>query len=183
MKSKNQIRKMAKNFRKFILTDFKRESERAIVRYLCTLDEVLHAEHLMYYSAMEKNGEINVSAVKEKLTCTFYLPKVISKTQMHCIAETEQFEISSFGIKEPLGGKSEVCPDVILVPALAFDFEGNRVGYGAGYYDRFLDALSENCNPILIGISYSQLILDRIPAESHDIKMKYVVTEQGIVRI
>ena len=89
---------------------------------------------------------------------------------------------STFSVPEPLGHELPARPEdvqAVVVPMLAFDAEGNRLGYGAGYYDRFL------CRyPHLkkIGIAFSCQEAASIPADENDVKMDYIVTEKGIVR-
>ena len=166
-----------------VLKDFKYRSQSTIVKHLLSLEEVNKAQHILYYSPIAAKGEIDVRGVKQALSSRFYLPKVKSKTDMCIVEDSGQFVISNLGIMEPTGSQSDVAPDVILVPGLAFDVRGNRLGYGAGYYDRYVAKLQDVNLPILVGICFSELLFDQIPSEDHDIKMKYVVTEEGIVRI
>jgi len=90
-----------------------------------------------------------------------------------------------FGILEP-------CPtgtdhqadeaDLIVVPGVAFDLAGHRIGYGKGFYDRFLQHPGRSAH--LIGLCHDfQLIDGQIPAETHDIRMELIVTDQRLVRI
>ncbi len=87
---------------------------------------------------------------------------------------------SGSGLLEPSGEDGAVVPpdafDVVLVPGLAFDRAGNRVGYGAGYYDRFLAMAPA----VKIGLAYDFQLFDRLPAGPRDIPMDVVVTESGI---
>ena len=87
---------------------------------------------------------------------------------------------SSFGLLEPLCEVGAVVPpdafDVVLVPGLAFDHAGNRVGFGAGYYDRFL----LRAPAFKIGLAYDFQLFDRLPAGPRDIPMDLIVTESGI---
>ena len=97
--------------------------------------------------------------------------------RMKCIsftAETE-FLVSKYGIPEPIGGPT-INPnqiDRIIVPLLAFDEAGNRLGYGAGFYDRFF----EECDPEIekIGVSFFPPE-EEIPTEAHDVKLNHCVT-------
>ena len=69
--------------------------------------------------------------------------------------------------------------DVILVPGLAFDRNGGRMGFGKGYYDRLL----ESSKAVKIGLCYDFQILEKIPTESHDVPMNFVITEKEILEI
>ena len=69
--------------------------------------------------------------------------------------------------------------DVVIVPALAFDISKNRIGFGRGYYDKFLHKIRKNHNnPLIIGICYDFQLLDNIPSEDHDVKADFVITEK-----
>ncbi len=84
-----------------------------------------------------------------------------------------------YGIREPLPSARQVTDfhrALIFVPALAFDREGYRLGYGGGYYDRFLAAHSVPS----VGIAYEDFIVDSLPRDKYDCAVDYVVTEKGI---
>ena len=83
---------------------------------------------------------------------------------------------------EPLGNELPARPEdvqVVIIPMLAFDRGGNRLGYGAGYYDRFL---CRHPHPIKIGIAFSCQQAESIPADKSDVKMDYIITEKGVIR-
>ena len=69
---------------------------------------------------------------------------------------------------------------MIVVPAVAFDKNGYRIGYGGGFYDKFLSKIG---NSIKVGIAYNFQIVNNIIPESHDIKMDYIVTEEKIITV
>lgn len=72
-------------------------------------------------------------------------------------------------------------PDVFILPLLAFDRQGNRLGYGGGYYDATLHEHAQNKDILAVGLAYAkQACLFNLPAEDHDMKMNWVVTEQGV---
>ena len=83
-------------------------------------------------------------------------------------------------ILEPASDNEAVTPDIILVPLLAFDKVGHRLGYGGGYYDRTLANLKQiNPNVIAIGVAYEQQMCEQLPTDNHDIKLDYVITDQN----
>lgn len=88
-----------------------------------------------------------------------------------------------FGILEPCPTGSDHLadePDLIVVPAVAFDCSGHRIGYGKGYYDRFLQHPGRKAH--LVGLCHDfQLIEGEIPAEEHDIRMEILVTDRRII--
>jgi len=100
------------------------------------------------------------------------------------VQELANLERGSFGILEP-------CPtgidhqadeaDLIVVPGVAFDLRGHRIGYGKGFYDRFLRHPGRNAHLVALCHDF-QLIDGHIPAEEHDMRMEFIVTDKRIVR-
>ena len=89
----------------------------------------------------------------------------------------------SFGIREPLDGNPVPMSrhDVVLAPLVAFDEHGSRLGQGGGYYDRTLGAIAPEFRPIMIGIAHSFQQVDHVPAESWDVPLDAIVTEDEVV--
>lgn len=90
------------------------------------------------------------------------------------------FDISEYGIREPIGEvEDRVCKDieVVIVPGMAFDHKGARLGRGKGFYDRFLNA---HPSTVKVGYAFDCQILPEIPTEEHDIKMDYVISASGL---
>lgn len=86
-----------------------------------------------------------------------------------------------FGVSEPpvpAAAGWSACPEVMIMPGLAFDLQGYRLGWGKGYYDRFLASLPGL--PILIGAAYDGQVLPEIPHEAHDYPVDWIVTPSGI---
>ncbi len=95
--------------------------------------------------------------------------------------KNEVLQINQFGILEPLLLSNNIVPDIMLVPLLAYDDYNNRLGYGGGYYDRYLNKYLRNHKNILtIGIAFSFQKYHKIPTSSKDIKLNYILTEKGI---
>ncbi|NLL51499.1 MAG: 5-formyltetrahydrofolate cyclo-ligase [Peptococcaceae bacterium] len=92
-------------------------------------------------------------------------------------------QVSNFGIREPLPDRLKpVSPeeiDLVLVPGLAFDYHGHRIGFGAGYYDRFLPRLRQDA--VIIGIAFACQLFDNLPREDYDYKLPLLVTENGLI--
>jgi 5-formyltetrahydrofolate cyclo-ligase len=91
--------------------------------------------------------------------------------------------LNRYGIPEPAPGAAFVSPlsiDLLLVPLVAFDRFGMRLGMGAGFYDRFLGRIPERFRPLLVGIAHeTQRCMDPLPFEDWDIPLNGVVTEAG----
>ncbi|MGB3728575.1 MAG: 5-formyltetrahydrofolate cyclo-ligase, partial [Thermodesulfobacteriota bacterium] len=111
-----------------------------------------------------------------------YFPRVNgSSLDFHRIHNLEQLQIGKFGVLEPEAHlfKAHIEDiDLFVIPALAFDKSGNRLGYGKGYYDRALVNISDSKK---VGLSCNLQILDSVPIDKNDRKVGIIVTEQGIV--
>ena len=100
---------------------------------------------------------------------------------LFCIENAEELHKGAYGILEPSTKRpvAENDIDVIIVPGLAFDRRGGRMGFGAGYYDRLLI----KTNAVKIGLCYDFQLMDSVPSEEHDVPMDYIITEKEIVEI
>ena len=86
-----------------------------------------------------------------------------------------------WGIREPTPDAPEVAPDILLVPLLAFDRTGNRIGYGAGYYDMTIAALRAEKPVIAVGIAYALQEIEEVPVTPRDARLDLVLTEQEVI--
>lgn len=95
----------------------------------------------------------------------------------------EDLRAGNFGILEPLGDRGVPVAelDLLLVPGVAFDQTGHRLGYGKGYYDRLLQQRSAGCR--LVGLCFEFQLVSTLPAEPHDVRMDLLVTEQRTLRL
>ena len=96
------------------------------------------------------------------------------------IASLDELVVGKYGLKMPRRDKiTFVAPDaidVIVVPGVAFDWSGNRLGMGAGYYDRFFP--KTRCG-VLLGLAWGFQVIEKVPGEVHDVRMQYLLTEEG----
>jgi len=88
-----------------------------------------------------------------------------------------------YGISEPGADRPEVAPSILLVPMLAFDRTGHRLGYGAGYYDRTLDGLRRHGPVLAVGIAFAAQEVEAVPCADHDERLDWIVTEHEALRI
>lgn len=111
----------------------------------------------------------------------FYLPKVEGKEllALPCPAPLER---SALGVLEPTGGDPlpPEALDAVVVPALAYDRRGYRLGYGKGYYDRFLTQLSPRA--LTTGFVPLKLVVDNLPVDPWDVPVQRIVTERGVLK-
>ncbi len=110
------------------------------------------------------------------------LPVMVGKGQplvMRSWAPGDILEPAAWGIAEPGLDKPEVQPDILLVPLLAFDMQGFRLGYGGGFYDRTLAKLRAKKPIVAVGVAYDEQLVDAVPAESYDQRLNWVLTPSG----
>lgn len=98
-------------------------------------------------------------------------------------APGEPLEQGRHGILVPPAAAAVVEPDVLLVPLLAFDRSGVRLGYGGGYYDRTIEGLRKRRMAIAVGLAYGAQEMDGLPAEPFDQRLDWVLSEDGPIRI
>lgn len=136
------------------------------------------------------NAEINVMPLLVQLLHKGYacaLPQVIKKMPpliFRSWNEKMPMQANMYNIKEPDPTKSAIVrPDVVIVPLLAFDAAGHRLGYGAGCYDQALRHLKSTGQVLAVGVAYDLQKIDKVLAEPHDCPMDMVVTERTVYRI
>jgi len=100
----------------------------------------------------------------------------------HVPVEGEHWITSTFGVQEPRPDWPRANPTILLVPLLAFDADGYRLGYGGGYYDRTLAHLRGQGVVTAIGIAFAGQEVERLPRDARDEKLDAVVTEEGFRR-
>jgi 5,10-methenyltetrahydrofolate synthetase len=88
------------------------------------------------------------------------------------------FEVGALGVKQPADGAVAPSPDLVIVPGLAFDCRGGRLGRGRGFYDRWLKA-----NPTVkaLGVCFKCQIVESVPTEPHDARVGVILTEEGFI--
>jgi 5-formyltetrahydrofolate cyclo-ligase len=169
-----------------------REHRKALMLAAPDFAQVLarHAEALGIAPGMIVGGyhampeEADPAALLERLVALgahAAFPRVAARGQpleYHRVPDGEVRAPGTFGIREPLASWPPVTPHILLVPLLAFDARGHRLGYGGGFYDRTLEALKVPA----IGIGFAGQEVSSLPAEAHDIALSAVLTEAGFRR-
>lgn len=182
---KDEIRKIVLDKRGKLTKKKVETASKSIIEIIKDLE--VFKESRMILSYMPYGQEVDIMPLNqfildnEKRLC---LPRVRSSTEMDC-AEVESLSEkmikSKFGIMEP---SPELKPsnlesiDLILVPGLAFDREGNRIGHGKGYYDRFLAQIKKEM--FTLGIAYAFQVFDTLPSDPFDKKVKGIVSENQL---
>ncbi len=186
--TKAELRQKYKDLRKqFSPSEIERQSSEIVENTLKHFQ--LEGKVVSMFLPIERQGEINTYLLLERcknIGATVVLPKCNFETSeiKHYLFENEQqLELNEKGIPEPKKGKVVAADkiDVVFVPLLAADKKGNRVGYGKGFYDRFLRKCVPNC--LFIGLHYFELedkIDDVIPT---DVRMNVIISPNKIYRI
>ena len=129
------------------------------------------------------NYEIDTLEILEKLEKRNYiisLPKIKKNYQMNFFtwSTKDPLSINDYGIPEPISEKI-LYPNILLVPLVAFDNYLNRIGYGGGFYDRYIKKIKKKKKIITIGLAYYFQKIKKIPINKHDLKLDIIVTNRN----
>ena len=171
---RNKIIKLRKeNFSKDIRIDF-----RSITKIL---RKRKHKKKIVggYYPY---NYEANVMPILEKFEKLNYiisLPKIAKNSSMNFFvwSTNDPLNINEYGIPEPITNKM-IFPDILLVPLVGYDKNFNRIGYGGGFYDRYIKKIKKIKKILTIGLAFSFQKVKKIPIEKNDIKIDFIITEK-----
>lgn len=183
---KNELRQLLIDQRKAIAeADFERASER--IRQTLKQQPEFRAVHFIHcYVSMNERREVNThSLIKEMIRTGKQVAVPVTNFQEgvlshHQLRSFEELESNKWGVLEPNGGK-KIAPeelDLVIVPMVGGDEQGNRIGYGEGFYDRFLEEVT--CPKI--GLCFEQNIVGKIPTEDFDIPMDKIISEERVIR-
>jgi len=128
------------------------------------------------------NYEIDILQILEKFEQKKFiitLPKIKRNSRMNFYqwSTNDPLTINKFGIPEPIS-KIVKYPDVLLVPLVAFDKNFNRIGYGGGFYDRYINKIRKQKKVLTIGFAYSFQKVKNIPTNNYDIKLDFIITNK-----
>ena len=132
-----------------------------------------------YFPFNKEIDDLKILQALEKKKYLITLPKIKKNNQMDFFewSFTQPLIINKYGIPEPISNNIRY-PDLLLVPMVAYDKKFNRIGYGGGYYDRFLKKISKRKKIITIGLAYSFQKVINIPINDYDIKLDYIITDK-----
>lgn len=153
---------------------------------LLVLPEVLDARTVLSYQAMPE--EIDPGPALERLRLlgvTIVFPRIEGPgvLGLHVVEPDTVLLSGPFGLAEPPADAPTVEPsavDVVLMPGVAFDRAGRRLGHGGGYFDRLIPQLRSDC--ILLGVAFDVQVVDEVPTEPHDARVDAVVTPTRVLR-
>ena len=134
-----------------------------------------------YYPYNYEFNGIKILEEFEKQNYLISLPKIKKNSQMNFFnwSTNDPLLINEYGIPEPVSEEVKY-PDILLVPLVAFDKQNNRIGYGGGFYDRYIKKVRKVKKIITIGLAYSFQKVKEIPINKNDIKLDFIVTDREI---
>ncbi|NOY65284.1 MAG: 5-formyltetrahydrofolate cyclo-ligase [Nitrospirae bacterium] len=186
---KKELRKETIEKRDRIPPEVRAIKDREIMDRLITYKPFAEAGTIMLFASFRT--EVNTFPIIEKALQRgkkVALPRVNKSEgilELYYIESMEQLETGYMGIKEPITAPERIAlvedMEVIVLPGVAFDEKGGRIGYGGGYYDRLLDSLKKV--PLLVAIAYEEQIVDEIPLEQHDKRVQVIITDKRIIEV
>ena len=134
-----------------------------------------------YYPIKSEIDCFEILKKLEKLKHQISLPVIRKNNKMDFFqwSFNEPLRVGKMGVPEPFQNK-KINPDVLLVPLIAFDKYNYRLGYGGGYYDRYIEKLSNLKNVLTVGIAFSFQKVNKLPTNNHDKKLDLILTENFI---
>ncbi len=184
---KNAVRKEVLGKRDQIPHELKGTKDSSIKQRLLALPEFLSARSVLFYASFRSEVETS-GIIRESLSMgkRAILPKVDKGRhglRLYEIKSLDELVAGFMGIPEPFQTeKKEILLDeidLVIIPGAGYDYSGNRLGYGGGYYDILLSDRKKNM-PI-IALAYEEQLIDAIPAEKHDVKVDMIVTDLRVI--
>ena len=131
------------------------------------------------------NYELDILNILEALDYENYilsLPKILKNNEMNFFqwSTSDPLKINSYGIPEPISNK-KIDPDILLIALVGFDSQFNRIGYGGGYYDRYLSKVKLDKKIFKIGVGFSFQGVKNLPINKFDQKLDCIITEKKII--
>ena len=185
---KKELRKEILKLRDALSVDERCNKSAQIASKVIRMREFQEAHIVLLYHAIR--SEVETSRIYEaanQLGKKVYCPRVLGdKMEFYLTDDATEYEISKYGIREPkMIDEKSYMPKVedrviVLMPGAAYDEAGNRIGYGGGYYDKYLQWLETKLdarNVCKVGLAFACQMVASIEKESHDIQVDYIVRE------
>jgi 5-formyltetrahydrofolate cyclo-ligase len=186
---KKELRKETIERRDRIPSEVRTIKDRTIRDVFLGLKLYSECSRLLLFASFR--SEVNTFPIIEKALQTgkrVALPRVNRSEKvldLYYIDSLEQLERGYMGIQEPVVAPERIAMvedmEVIVLPGVAFDEQGGRIGYGGGYYDRLIGSIRGR--PHLIALAYEEQILPKIPMDPHDIRVDLIVTDRRVIEV
>ena len=175
---KKELRKISLEKRKIISS---KDKDIKIIKNLFSMEVLCKLKNILIYYPLKYEPDTRICfSYREK---NWFLPRVNGLNLDICEYRYDQLERGKYNIIEPTNNKIDNYNkiDIIVVPAIAVDKKGYRIGYGKGYYDRLIPKLKKDC--IKVYITYEDLIYQTIYPNEKDIKCDFIVSEKRVYKI
>lgn len=153
----------------------------ALCRRLAEWDVMWRATRVMAYIAFR--NELNLDPLFKALPgVQWIVPRVVGKRMILHPYDAQRLVRHRFGMLEPAADLPTIAPDtleVVLVPGVAFDTAGGRMGFGGGFYDGFLPTTGA----LRVGIAFDACLMDQVPGDAHDQRMDWIATPTQILQV
>jgi len=182
--AKNKVRDIMRNRRDSLTPEEKKVKGEAICNHFFSL--VKPGQTVMGFSS--KDIEVDTNPLLQRLLDEGYdlvVPIIVKEDyslRLSYLKDLSHLVPSTFNVPEPIGNEIPVpegAVDVVILPMLGFDRRGGRLGYGSGYYDRFLE---KNPDVTKIALAFACQEAEELPLEDNDVLMDYIVTEEGVIK-
>ncbi len=178
---KNEIRRKINNMRRMLDDMERRSAADEVFSRLEQTAAFLMADRILMYHSLPDELHTHSFLGKWGKRKRFFLPRVNGVNLEILPYDESRLELGSFHIEEPTGSEtvdpSEI--ELVVVPAVAYDKKGNRLGRGKGFYDRLL----KSTKATKIGVGYEFQLVDDLPTEPHDVAMDIVITQKSTIII
>jgi len=187
-KRKKELRKKVQEIRDNLQPEQRRMLSARIAENLWSIPEFNRAETLLFFLSFRSEVDTRPMirrALDEKKTVCIPCTDMQTKTMVasRIMNLDGDLRMGNYNILEPRQECLRPVPpqriDVVLMPGVAFDLKGGRLGYGGGYYDRFLERCSPRC--LLIALAFELQIVEHVPCADHDIHTHKIVTEKRVI--
>jgi len=183
---KRALREQARTARLSLAPEQRAQAATLLAEHLGSMPELAIARVVLAYGATPE--EIDPAPAVDRLrSCgaTIAYPRIAENgtLTLHAVDDAGELEAGPFGLRQPSARAPIVDAaelDAVIVPGVAFDGDGRRLGYGGGYYDRLLPTLRADC--ALIGVAFDEQLFEELPAEPHDARLHAVVTPTRVLR-
>ena len=182
MKKKNLVRKKYYSLRKKKYYEIDKEFFTPFLDLIKLKYKKKFIKLALYYPSSFEINVLKLLEISYISNQNLLLPVIEENNLMNFFTrkKNEVLLINKYGILEPIKSKQNV-PDIMLVPLLAFDKNKHRLGYGKGFYDRYLNKYIKKFKNILtIGVAFSFQKHHKLPINNKDVKLNYILTEKGI---
>lgn len=172
---KDEIRRRIKAQKSLLDDDERRQAAEAVFTVLEKTAAFMMADNILLYHSLPDELSTHAFIDKWHSRKHFFLPRVNGVNLDILPYDRSRLRLGSFHIEEPQGDETCSMDDIemVVVPAVAYDRQGNRVGRGKGYYDRLL----RDTKAVKIGVGYAFQLVDEIDCEPHDVRVDMVITD------